>query len=58
MTLFHFIGIKGSGMSSLAQILHDSSYKVQGSDVETSFFYRGCLYMREIYRFIHLMKII
>ncbi|HEY9569770.1 MAG TPA: Mur ligase domain-containing protein, partial [Metalysinibacillus sp.] len=24
MTLFHFTGIKGSGMSSLAQILHDA----------------------------------
>ncbi|CAM3150735.1 UDP-N-acetylmuramate--L-alanine ligase [Filibacter tadaridae] len=38
MTLFHFTGIKGSGMSSLAQILHDSAYEVQGSDVEKYFF--------------------
>lgn len=38
MTLYHFTGIKGSGMSSLAQILFDSGEKVQGSDVETYFF--------------------
>jgi UDP-N-acetylmuramate--alanine ligase len=38
MQKFHFIGIKGSGMSSLAQILHDSNYYVQGSDVEERFF--------------------
>ena len=37
MTLYHFTGIKGSGMSSLAQILHDSSYAVQGSDVKKYF---------------------
>ena len=48
MTLFHFIGIKGSGMSSLAQILHDSSYKVQGSDVETHFFTEDALHERNI----------
>lgn len=38
MTTYHFIGIKGSGMSALAQILHDSGEKVQGSDVEKKFF--------------------
>src|SRR5690625_1936806 len=38
MTLFHFTGIKGSGMSSLAQILHDSNHQVQGSDVGKHFF--------------------
>ena len=48
MTLFHFIGIKGSGMSSLAQILHDSSYQVQGSDVETYFFTEDALRERNI----------
>ena len=48
MTLFHFIGIKGSGMSSLAQILHDSSHKVQGSDVETYFFTEDALQERNI----------
>lgn len=38
MTTYHFIGIKGTGMSALAQILHDSGEKVQGSDVEKHFF--------------------
>jgi UDP-N-acetylmuramate--alanine ligase len=38
MTIYHFVGIKGSGMSALAQILHDMKYEVQGSDVEKRFF--------------------
>ncbi len=38
MTTYHFIGIKGSGMSALAQILHDMNLTVQGSDVEKRFF--------------------
>ncbi|NEY21534.1 UDP-N-acetylmuramate--L-alanine ligase [Bacillus ginsengihumi] len=38
MTVYHFVGIKGSGMSALAQILHDIGYEVQGSDVEKYFF--------------------
>ncbi|MEC0303449.1 UDP-N-acetylmuramate--L-alanine ligase [Terribacillus saccharophilus] len=38
MTTYHFVGIKGSGMSALAQILHDAGEKVQGSDVEKVFF--------------------
>ncbi|SDH31116.1 UDP-N-acetylmuramate--L-alanine ligase [Alteribacillus persepolensis] len=38
MTTYHFIGIKGSGMSALAQILHDMNFTVQGSDVEKRFF--------------------
>lgn len=38
MTVFHFTGIKGSGMSSLAQILHDSGNQVQGSDIDKHFF--------------------
>lgn len=37
-TIYHFVGIKGSGMSALALILHGKGYKVQGSDVETYFF--------------------
>lgn len=35
---YHFIGIKGSGMSSLAQIMFDLGYAVQGSDKEEHFF--------------------
>ena len=38
MTTYHFIGIKGTGMSALAQILHDSGQKVQGSDIEKFIF--------------------
>ncbi len=48
MTLFHFIGIKGAGMSSLAQILHDSANEVQGSDVEKYFFTEDPLHERKI----------
>ena len=36
--IHHFVGIKGSGMSSLALILHEKGYQVQGSDVEKYFF--------------------
>lgn len=36
--MYHFIGIKGSGMSALAQIMHRLGYSVQGSDYETHFF--------------------
>src|SRR5690625_2368403 len=43
MTTYHFIGIKGTGMASLAQILHDSGEKVQGSDVEKRFFTQKAL---------------
>src|SRR5690625_7085541 len=38
MVSYHFIGIKGTGMSALAQILYDSGQEVQGSDVEKYFF--------------------
>ncbi|ARJ50027.1 UDP-N-acetylmuramate--L-alanine ligase [Staphylococcus lutrae] len=34
MTRYHFVGIKGAGMSSLAQIIYDLGYEVQGSDIE------------------------
>lgn len=36
--MYHFIGIKGTGMSSLALIMHSLGYEVQGSDKETHFF--------------------
>ncbi|MBO0586211.1 UDP-N-acetylmuramate--L-alanine ligase [Sporosarcina sp. E16_8] len=48
MTFFHFTGIKGAGMSSLAQILHDSENEVQGSDVEKWFFTEDPLHERNI----------
>jgi UDP-N-acetylmuramate--alanine ligase len=38
MTIYHFVGIKGSGMSALAQVLHDMDYQVQGSDYDKHFF--------------------
>ncbi len=34
MKTYHFIGIKGSGMSALALMLHQMGHKVQGSDVD------------------------
>lgn len=37
-TTYHFVGIKGSGMSALALILYEEGYKVQGSDVSKYFF--------------------
>jgi len=48
MTTYHFIGIKGTGMSALAQILHDSGEKVQGSDVEKRFFTQEALESKNI----------
>ncbi|XJS11319.1 UDP-N-acetylmuramate--L-alanine ligase [Aerococcaceae bacterium WGS1372] len=36
--IYHFVGIKGSGMSALALILHGEGYKVQGSDIGKYFF--------------------
>lgn len=48
MTVFHFTGIKGSGMSSLAQILHDAGNQVQGSDIDKYFFTEDPLRKRGI----------
>ena len=48
MTVFHFIGIKGSGMSSLAQILFDAGEQVQGSDIDKYFFTEQPLRERNI----------
>jgi UDP-N-acetylmuramate--alanine ligase len=36
--MYHFIGIKGTGMSALAQIMHSLGYKVQGSDKKDHYF--------------------
>lgn len=36
--MYHFIGIKGAGMSALAQIMKTLEYNVQGSDVDKTFF--------------------
>ncbi|EIT85490.1 UDP-N-acetylmuramate--L-alanine ligase [Fictibacillus macauensis ZFHKF-1] len=48
MTHYHFVGIKGTGMSALAQILHDMKYDVQGSDYEKYFFTQLALEQRNI----------
>lgn len=43
MTTYHFVGIKGAGMSALAQIMFDKGFCVQGSDVEKYFFTQKAL---------------
>ena len=48
MSKYHFIGIKGSGMSSLAQIAYNMGHEVQGSDEETYFFTQEKLEQRNI----------
>lgn len=48
MTTYHFIGIKGTGMSALAHILHDSGEAVQGSDLEKRFFTQESLEKKNI----------
>ncbi|MBM9833199.1 UDP-N-acetylmuramate--L-alanine ligase, partial [Enterococcus faecalis] len=35
---YHFIGIKGSGMSALALMLHQMGHQVQGSDEDKYYF--------------------
>ncbi len=47
-TTYHFVGIKGSGMSALALILHEEGYKVQGSDVAKYFFTQQSLDINNI----------
>lgn len=46
--LYHFIGIKGSGMASLAMILADLGETVQGSDIEKYIFTQKALEERHI----------
>ena len=36
--MYHFIGIKGAGMSALAVIMNNLGYKVKGSDLDKHFF--------------------
>jgi len=40
---YHFVGIKGSGMSALATIMHDLGNEVQGSDVTHHLFTEDAL---------------
>jgi len=46
--MYHFIGIKGTGMSALAQIINDLGYEVQGSDKTDYFFMQEGLEARGI----------
>lgn len=46
--IYYFVGIKGSGMSSLATILHEEGYQVEGSDVSKYFFTQKPLEDRKI----------
>lgn len=46
--MYYFIGIKGSGMASLACILHDKGEEVQGSDIEKYIFTQDALEERNI----------
>lgn len=48
---YYFIGIKGSGMSALACIMHDLGYKVMGSDKTDHFFTQVGLEQRGIEMF-------
>lgn len=48
MVKYHFIGIKGSGMSALAQVLHDMGNYVQGSDEDVYYFTQKKLEDRKI----------
>ncbi|WP_058307064.1 UDP-N-acetylmuramate--L-alanine ligase [Gracilibacillus massiliensis] len=48
MENYHFIGIKGTGMSALAQILADSGKQVQGSDIEKHIFTQVALEEKDI----------
>ena len=45
---YHFIGIKGSGMSALATILHDLGHQIQGSDITDTLFTQKGLEERQI----------
>ena len=46
--MVHFIGIKGSGMASLACILNDMGESVKGSDIEKFIFTQKPLEERNI----------
>ena len=46
--MYYFIGIKGSGMASLARILYDLGYEVAGSDIDKYIFLEDGLRERHI----------
>lgn len=49
MKTVYFIGIKGVGMTALAQVYHSRGYRVLGSDVETYFHTQQVLDEHEIF---------
>lgn len=51
--MYHFIGIKGAGMSSLAVIMKRLGYDVQGSDVEKHYFTEEELVKNNIEIFVY-----
>lgn len=55
--MYYFIGIKGSGMASLATILFDLGYEVAGSDIDKYIFIEEEL-RKEEFLFTLLIKII
>ena len=46
--MYYFIGIKGTGMSSLAIILKGLGYEVSGSDIDKHFFTESGLIKNDI----------
>ena len=46
--MYYFVGIKGAGMSSLAAIMYDLGYNVEGSDIDKHFFTEKSLDERNI----------
>ena len=46
--MYYFIGIKGTGMSSLAVILKQLGYDVSGSDIDKHFFTESELIKNDI----------
>ena len=48
MIMYYFIGIKGSGMASLATILYDLGHEVKGSDISKYIFIEDELRIRNI----------
>lgn len=53
---YHFIGIKGSGMSALALMLHQMGHKVQGSDVKNTTSLNVVLSKRAFQSFLSMKK--
>lgn len=51
--MYHFIGIKGAGMSSLAVIMKQLGYEVDGSDVSKHYFTEEELIKNEIKIFVY-----